>query len=64
MLIIILTVDRSDFFVFIVWITSTRTTGMKIIMLNTKTTNMGAKRVTKYTVGSLMKQLWRKKVHQ
>ena len=60
MLIINLTVDRSDFFFFLLCMSSTRTTSAKMIVLNTKSTNMGAKRVTKNTVGSLMKQLWRK----
>ena len=60
MLIINLTVDRSDFFFCLLCMNSTRATSTKIIMLNTKITNMGAKRVTKNTVGSLMKQLWRK----
>lgn len=58
--IINLTVDRTDFFLLLLCLNSTRATSAKIIMLNTKITNMGAKRVTKNTVGSLMKQLWRK----
>ena len=45
------------------WQISTFTPAMKTIVLKTKSRNMGAKRVTKNTVGSLMKQLWRK-IHQ
>ena len=59
MLIINLTMDRLESF-FLLCMSSTRTASAKIIMLNTKTTNMGVKRVAKNTVGSLMKQLWRK----
>ena len=51
-------------FIFLMeWWISTFTTAMKTIVLKTKSRNMGAKRVTKNTVGSLMKQLWRK-IHQ
>ena len=61
MLIIVLIVALADFFFFIVWVTSTRTERMKITMLNKISANMGARNVTKNTIGSLMKQLWRKK---
>lgn len=60
MLIIVLIVALADFFFFIVWVTSTRTERMKITMLNKISANMGARKVTKNTIVSLMKQLWRK----
>lgn len=57
MLIIVFIVDLIDLFFFLAWITSTRVTRIKITTLKTITAKMGARKVTKNTVGSLMKHL-------
>ena len=57
MLIIVFIVDLIDLFFFLAWITNTRVTRIKITTLKMITAKMGARKVTKNTVGSLMKHL-------
>ena len=60
MVIIVLMTDLTEIFFFLLCVTTTRTPSTKMMTLNVKTKNMGPNRVTKNTIGSLMKQLWRK----
>jgi len=55
---IVLTVDLMDIFLFLALVIITPTARMNITVLKMITTRIGARKVVKNTIVSLMKQLW------